>query len=267
MMDPYFKADRVCAGYGSRKVLNGVDFCLEKGTLTGLLGANGSGKTTLLKAVCGLLSHEGTCTLEGQVLEQLSGRERAKRISYIPQRSGITISLPLLDVVLMGFEATLGFLERPSKIQKEMAYSALSVVGLSEKAEEDFLTLSEGQKQLGILARTMVENTGLLLLDEPDSALDFYQRHRMLKLLKNMAEERGKAGLLCLHDPGLALEFCDQLLLLKEGICTASIHPGRDSLDTMENALCEIYGPVSLLRCKDRRGTGHLMMVSELEIS
>ena len=99
----FFTVSGLGAGYGDRAVLREVSFALEAGQLVGVLGANGSGKTTLLKAVCGILPHTGRCTLEGIGLEGLSARQLARRCSYIPQRSGIGIDLPVLDVVLMGF--------------------------------------------------------------------------------------------------------------------------------------------------------------------
>ena len=93
----------LCAGYGKESVLKNISFSLVAGQLTGILGANGCGKTTLLKAICGILPHGGSCVLDGIKLEDCSPRELARRCSYIPQRSGITIDISVLDVVLMGF--------------------------------------------------------------------------------------------------------------------------------------------------------------------
>ena len=109
----FFSADSIRAGYGGKCILHNISFGVEKGHLTGILGANGSGKTTLLKAVCGILPHSGTCTLDGKRLEALSPRALARHCSYIPQRSGICIDISALDVVLMGFNPRLGLLEHP----------------------------------------------------------------------------------------------------------------------------------------------------------
>lgn len=259
----FFSAEHVSAGYGSRIILNDISFSLQQGTLTGLLGANGCGKTTLLKSLCGLLPHTGTCSLNGKILETLTGRQVARHISYIPQKSGISVSLPALDVVLMGFHPVLKLLEHPSRGQRETALTALDMVGLKDRFTQDFLTLSEGQKQLCILARTLVEHTKLLLLDEPDSALDFQNRYRILHTLRTLIADEGKAALLCLHDPSLALDFCDQLLLLKDGCCIGALHPGIDSLSDMEYALKKIYGPLTLQQHMDSRGQRRIVMLSE----
>ena len=181
----YLCVKDITAGYGKQSVIENISFTLESGCLLGIIGANGSGKTTLLKALCGILPHRGTCALEDAVLENLSARELAKLVSYIPQRSGITIDISVLDVVLMGFNPKLGLLEHPSKAMRDAAIQALGQVGLTGKEETNYLHLSEGQKQLCILARTLVSHSKLLLLDEPESALDFRFRHQMLSLLRN----------------------------------------------------------------------------------
>lgn len=253
----WFQAEGLHAGYGKGQVLKGVSFSVEKGTLTGLLGGNGCGKTTLVRTVCQQLPHDGSCRLGKLRLEECSTREIARHISYIPQRSGIGISLPVLEVLLMGLNPWLGLLERPSRIQREKACRALGQVGMEEYKERDFQTLSEGQKQLVLLARTILEDTEMLMLDEPDSALDFPNRYRILTILKEMTMGQERAGLLCLHDPVLALEFCDQLLLMKDGMIQSVIRPGRDSLQKMEQDLSKLYGPLSLVQCTDRNGDRH----------
>ena len=179
----FFSVQGLCAGYAGRRVLRDVSFTLEPGCLTGVLGANGSGKTTLLKAVGGILPHAGRCTLQGAALEGLSPRRLAAVCGYIPQRSGIGIDISALDVVLMGFNPALGLLERPSAAMRARAAAALAEVGLGGREQENYLHLSEGQKQLCILARTLAAPRRLLLLDEPESALDFHHRYRMLALL------------------------------------------------------------------------------------
>lgn len=259
----YFSVNGISAGYGKRNVIENISFDLEEGVLMGIVGANGSGKTTLLKALCGILPYRGTCALEGTMLEDLSARELARLVGYIPQRSGISIDIPALDVVLMGFNPHLGLLEHPTKKMRDAALVALDQVGLAGKEEVNYLHLSEGQKQLCILARTLVSDSRVLLLDEPESALDFRFRHQMLSLLRSWTEKRKHSAIVTLHDPALALNSCDKLLLLSEGSVLDIIEPKTDPLDKMEQMLRMVYGPISLQRCYNRRGEGQIVMLRE----
>jgi iron complex transport system ATP-binding protein len=246
MTSPFLEVQSLQAGYDSRLVLKGISFTLSPGSMTGLLGENGCGKTTLLKAIANLLPYKGDCLLQGRSLKHRSTREMSRCISYIPQKSSLTMSLPVLDVVLMGFNPVLGLLEHPHAHQRQAALDALKTVGMEEFARRDFSTLSEGQKQLCIFARTLVEHAPLLLLDEPDSALDLRRRYEALLFLKKQVEHQDRAGLVCLHDPQLALQVCDQLLLLKDGVCIHILHPKTDPLNQMQEALSQLYGPVIL---------------------
>ena len=259
----HLSVKRISAGYGKNNVIANISFDLDDGTLMGIIGANGSGKTTLLKALCGILPHQGSCTLEGTVLEELSAKQLAKLVSYIPQRSGISIDISALDVVLMGFNPKLGLLEHPTRKMKDTAMQALEQVGLAGKEETNYLHLSEGQKQLCILARTLVSDSKLLLLDEPESALDFRFRHQMLSLLHSWVAARERSAIVTLHDPALALNFCDKLLLLSDGGVLDIIAPKSDSLDKMEQVLRKVYGPISLQRCHNRKGEAQIIMLRE----
>ena len=262
----YFAVNELSAGYGRQNVLEDVSFRLDRGTVMGVIGANGSGKTTLLKAICGILPHRGTCTLEQTALEKLSPKQIANRISYIPQRSGISIDISALDVVLMGFNPRLGLLEHPTGEMKAAAVTALEQVGLGGKAQTNYLHLSEGQKQLCILARTLVSESKLLLLDEPESALDFRFRYEMLSLLRTWVASGERSAMVTLHDPSLALNFCDKLLLLGDGGVLGILAPQRESLEQMEQMLCRVYGSVSLQRCQNRKGESQIVILREGEI-
>lgn len=258
-----FIATQITAGYGKQSVIKDVSFSVDAGSLTGIIGANGSGKTTLLKALCGILPHTGHCRIDGIELEQLPPRQLARLCSYIPQRSGISIDITALDVVLMGFNPHLGLLEHPTQAMKSAAREALSRVGLTNQEHTNYLHLSEGQKQLCILARTLVTGSKLLLLDEPESALDFRFRYQMLTLLQDYVKNEKRSALVTLHDPVLALNYCDRLLLLSEGRVLGILNPKTDTLDQTEQLLRVIYGNISLQRCINRSGQSYLMMLKE----
>ena len=261
----FFSAEDISAGYNGKTVLNNISFRVEKNSITGILGANGSGKTTLLKAICNIINHSGNCILDNQNLNKLSSRELAQVCSYIPQRSGIDIDISLMDVVCMGFNSRIGIFNQPTKEMRAQALLALDKVGLRQKADENYRNLSEGQKQLCIAARTIVSNAKLMILDEPESALDINHRYKIMSLFKNMTKEGNSCAIITLHDPNLALQVCDRLILLKNGGILNIIEPKNDGLEYMENALSELYGTISLVSCKDKFNKNHLVILNQSE--
>jgi len=156
-------------------------------------------------------------------------------------------------------------LQQPDHEMRRQVMQALECVGLREFAQRNYLKLSEGQKQLCILARTLVSRGKLLLLDEPESALDFRYRNRMLGLLKQWIREEKRCALMALHDPQLALNNCSQLVLLQNGRVLNILRPGADSIERMEENLARIYGNIQLVRLQNRNGKDQLVMLTEQE--
>ena len=251
-MTELLRIENLSTGYGAGDVLRGVGFALDRGEVCALLGENGSGKTTLLRAVCGLLSYRGSCLLSGAEARALSDRERAKRIGWLSQRGGVPLSLSGLDVVLMGFNPLLGALEYPSKAQRHRALEVMQELDAAEFANRDFTALSTGQKQLVLFARTLVRDAELLMLDEPDSALDLRRRRSLFELLRRRAEERDCGVLLCSHDVNAALRWADRVLLLRDGTLCGDVTLHGASRSELEGALRAVYGPVELIERNGR---------------
>lgn len=213
-----FSVLNISAGYGKKVVVKSVSFTIEAGEFAVLLGLNGSGKTTLLKAICGLLKPKaGKITAKGTDITLANERTRAHFISYIPQRHSRLKSMSVMDVVLMGLNPKLGIFAHSSAAHKKIAREILQKMGLADYYDSDFQALSEGQKQLVILSRTLLQDAPILLMDEPDSSLDFLNRHKMLKDVRALIKAEGKAGLMTMHDPNLALTYADKLILIKDG--------------------------------------------------
>ena len=259
----FFEAENISAGYKDKEVLKSLSFSSQENTIVGIIGANGSGKSTLMKSICKIIPHKGRCILDGVVLEELSAKQISRICSYIPQRSGISIDISAMDVVLMGFNPRLKILQQPDKAMKVRAYEALSKVGLKDKINDSYLTLSEGQKQLCILARTLVADAKLLLLDEPESALDFKYRYMMMDILREWVSKERRGVIINLHDPQLALGYCDRLILLKNGRVEGIIDTKTDLKSDMEEKLRKIYGNISLMDVTDNKGKKHLIMLKE----
>ncbi|MDR1728619.1 MAG: ABC transporter ATP-binding protein [Acidobacteriota bacterium] len=247
-MRELLRLDGLSAGYGKARVVGDVSFSIREGEYCALLGLNGSGKTTLLKTICGLLPAQGgRCVVEGVDCTSFHEHKRARRLAYIPQRHSAMDGLSVLDVVLMGLNPHLGLLENPSKAQRQACRDALAKMGLGGAAHRDFGRLSGGQQQMVILARTLAQDAPVMLMDEPDSALDFLNKHLVLKNIRDLIHAEGKAGLVTLHNPNFALTYCDRLLLLKEGTLVADVQMRDSSVQGLEKALSDIYGDVVIL--------------------
>lgn len=154
-------------------------------------------------------------------------------------------------------------LEHPSVEMRSKAKEALSLVGLGERENENYLSLSEGQKQLCILARTLISDANLLLLDEPESALDFRFRYQMLTILKDWATQEKRGAIVTLHDGALALNYCDELLLLDDGTVLGVVRPQTDSMEQIEKMLSKIYGSITLQKCYGKNGREHIVIIKE----
>ena len=203
--------------YGTAAVLQGVSFSVPvSGQLIGLLGVNGSGKTSLLKVAAGLLPHTGQCLLNGVPLESLSTRRLAQTVSYIPQQSGISVSLSVREVVLMGFNPRLGVLQSPTAAMRAAADEALRTVGLADKANVYPKSLSGGQQQRIAIARALAMDPDVILFDEPTSALDPEMVGEVLELMKELAHT-GITMLVVTHEMGFAKEVGSRVLFMDAG--------------------------------------------------
>lgn len=241
------------AGYGNRKVVRGVSLSIRQGEFCALLGLNGSGKTTLLKALCGLLPmDEGRCLVGGLDCTGFNEYKRARYISYIPQRYSKMQGVTVLDAVLMGCNPHLTLFASPSAADGQRAKSLLDKMGVSQLIHEDFARISEGQKQLVILARTLLQDAPVMLMDEPDSALDFLNRHKMLGRIRQLIQEEGKAALVTLHDPNFALAYCHRIFLLQEGKIVDQFSLAKASAEDIRRCLAKVYGDIVMLEHQGR---------------
>jgi len=207
----------VSFSYDGGAVLRDVTFELEKGVGC-LLGPNGAGKSTLLKCIAGVLRpREGLIELNGLDLMSLGYQERAKLVSYAPQEFNVAFPYRVIDVVLMGRNPHVNPLLGPGDDDVAKASEALNLLGLGKLEETPFNELSGGQKRLVIVARALAQGGELMVLDEPTSSLDFKNQYRVLLSIRKLSKEVGKLTLVSLHDPNQAMEFCDEVFLMKAG--------------------------------------------------
>jgi len=242
----------LCAGYGGANVLSGAELTAREGEVLALLGLNGSGKSTLLRAAMGLLHASGGVFFDGRDLLAMGARERARLCAYIPQRSRVDGGLTALEVVLMGANAVTPLFGGYSAAQREQARACLERMGALAWANTPVGELSEGQRQTVIFARAMMQRARVLLLDEPDGALDLPRRRAMMDAVRRMAADGPCAALVALHDASLALSCCDRVLILMEGRIAFSLDMKTAREEQIAEALCALYGDVQLVRRGDR---------------
>ncbi|PKN08347.1 MAG: iron ABC transporter ATP-binding protein [Deltaproteobacteria bacterium HGW-Deltaproteobacteria-8] len=208
--------------YGRREALRGVDLHVARGELVGLCGPNGSGKTTLIKALAGLLSAaSGTIEINGADIATLSHRERALRLSCVPQRTEVPAGFSVRELVLMGrFAHTgllTGFLSDYGPEDHAAVEAALRDARADNLAERQAAELSGGEIQRVLLARALAQGREVLLLDEAVSALDMARRVEAYDLLATL-NKNGGTILSALHDLNLAALYCPRLVFLKAGL-------------------------------------------------
>jgi manganese/zinc/iron transport system ATP- binding protein len=198
--------------YKEKAVLQDIDISVPQGVLVGIVGPNGAGKTTFIKSILGLVKPmHATISVLGKPLS----RDMFSKIAYVPQRSSIDWDFPInaLDVVLMGSYKKLGWLKRPGSQEYEQAHQALEKVGLSAYASRQIGQLSGGQQQRVFLARALVQNADIYLMDEPFAGVDIASEKTIIDVLKTLINQ-GKTGLVVHHDLHTVQSYFDWLLML-----------------------------------------------------
>ena len=201
--------------YGKREVLRDVSFKAESGEIVGILGNNGAGKSTLVTCLNHILKPKsGKIILNGKDAETLSKRELAQYISYVAQKNEQT-QTTVFDSVLLGRKPYIKW----SIGQEDIAVcdEIIERVGLSEMKLRALDELSGGELQKVMLARALVQQPKVMLLDEPTSNLDPKNQYEMMKLVRQVADEKNITVLVVIHDLSLAMRFCDKFLLMKDG--------------------------------------------------
>jgi len=208
---PAIEVNDLTVAYHEKPVLWDLDLEVPAGVLMAIVGPNGAGKSTLIKAMLGLVR-----AAAGQVL--FFGRpyaEQRRLVAYVPQRGSVDWDFPtsVLDVVMMGRYGALGWLRRPGKREREMAMAALAQVGMEEFAERQISQLSGGQQQRVFLARALVQDAQLYLMDEPFQGVDAKTERAIVAVLQELRRQ-GKTVVVVHHDLETVPEYFDHVLLL-----------------------------------------------------
>ena len=222
-----------------RRVLDEASLSLNKGDVLCVLGPNGAGKTTLLNCMAGLLEPEsGDILLDGKNIREMSEKEIAKTVAFVPQLHTPTFDYSCVDFVLMGRAPKTGVFGRPSQEEEDMCRKVLADMGIEHLADKSYMEISGGERQQLLIARAIVQEPEVVLFDEPTAHLDYGNQHRVLEMIKKMAAE-GYSVVITTHNPDHALLLGDKAAIVgRDGRIVQG--DGKDILT--EKLLQEVYG-------------------------
>jgi zinc transport system ATP-binding protein len=237
---PIVELDDVSFRYGEVSVLESVTLRVEAGDVLGLIGPNGSGKTTALRIMLGLLTPaSGASRLFGLPPWEL---REWRRIGYVPQRASLDTALPATvhELVMSGLVSTLAPFRRPGSAARRRVLEVLGLVGMATQARARIGALSIGQQQRVLIARAMVTEPDLLVLDEPMGGVDAEAQAGFLGLLRDLNRERGLTLILVSHDMGVVSRDVSRLAYLNRRLLFCG-HPGDFISDTAFPALYGVH--------------------------
>lgn len=202
--------------YGDRLVLDQVSFKLDQGISLGLLGENGVGKSTLFKCILGFLEADsGQILIDGEDMGRLDLKERARKVAYIPQSHHPTFNHEVISVVEMGSNVRMSGFRTPGTEERKKAYNILETLGIEGLAYRGYKEISGGERQLVLIARALMQEAKLLIMDEPTANLDYGNQIKVLRTCKDLTS-LGYTIIQSSHHPQQAFMFFDQVLLMHE---------------------------------------------------
>jgi iron complex transport system ATP-binding protein len=195
-----------------KPILKDLSLDLDSGKMLCVLGQNGIGKTTFLNCLTGVLKWQSGCvSLDGRVIDGIS---KEPDVAYVPQVHSVSFPYSALDMVCMGRTKHMSFFATPSKIDKEIAMACLELMGISHLASHTCSKMSGGQLQLVYIARALAGEPKLIILDEPETHLDFKNQDLIIKTIRKLVSDKNISCIMNTHSPVHALQVSDCTLLL-----------------------------------------------------
>jgi iron complex transport system ATP-binding protein len=225
---PVLEAASLTVTINAHAIVKDATFALKRGSLTALVGPNGAGKTTLVRALAGLIPSDGDVRIEGRQAKQMSGRERARLLAYLPQGHVFNWPMAAAEIVALGRHPHADPFSPPTDADRQAVARAIATTGIGDFAARSVLTLSGGERARVALARALATEAPILLADEPTASLDPRHQLVVMEQLRETAR-RGGAVLAVMHDLALAARFADNVLVMEQGRLVASGAP-QDAL-------------------------------------
>ncbi len=213
-METLIKVEHLSCGYSQKAIVNDVSFSVQAGEVACLIGPNGVGKTTLFKTMLGLLNPiSGQISYFDKPLHSYASKEFAKKVAYVPQSHVPPFPFSVRDIVVMGRNPHINELSQPSAEDYEKADEALTLMGISHLAAQDYTEVSGGERQLAIIARALTQDTKLLLMDEPTAYLDFGNTSRVHQEVEKLSD-MGYTIVMITHQPDHVFRYGDKVFAL-----------------------------------------------------
>jgi len=254
------EVEALTAGYGSIVALKDVSLTVGRGEMVGVVGPNGSGKSTLLRVLSGVLSPmAGGVRLAGRDLSVYPRRRLARMIAVVPQETSLDFPFSIEEVVLMGRAPHLGRLGFPGERDLDVAREAMARMGVDHLGGRALHDLSGGERQRVIIARALVQEPEVLLLDEPTSHLDIRHQVEIYDLMAELNAERGITVVSVLHDLNLAAMYFSRVAVLSDG-AVYSVGPTRQVLTY--KTIKAVYGVEVYVALNDITGQVNILPLS-----
>lgn len=225
--------------YRGHDVLHDVSFSAADGDVAAVLGPNGVGKSTLFRCMLGFLKpQKGSITVDGRDISAMDRREAARTIAYIPQNSNPVFNYTVEDVVLMGATNRLGMFSTPGQEDIERAGTIMDSLGILPLKDRPCGKISGGERQLTLLARALLQDARVLIMDEPTAALDYGNQLRVMERIEELAGH-SYTVIFSTHDPNQAFRHASKVLAMREG----RVHAAGQPVDVLTTTtLSRLYG-------------------------
>ena len=225
-LKPLLESVDVVSGYHQKPVLKGVSLPFYPGEFVAILGPNGAGKSTLLKVLLGSLSpQQGEVRLDGKALASWDAKARARRMAYIPQDFTLQFDYTVRDFVLMGRITYLKWWAAYSAQDAEICEAVMDELDLHQYADTLISQLSGGERQRVSIARALAQQTDIILMDEAFANLDINHQIELMQILYRIHKSRRKCIVMISHNINLAAEFCQRIIMLRDGSVLADGTP------------------------------------------
>ncbi|HQF17136.1 MAG TPA: ABC transporter ATP-binding protein [Methanotrichaceae archaeon] len=231
------QAKEIVFGYDSNPVLDSVSFEIAPSKLVTIVGPNGSGKSTLIKCINKIVSPQGgSILIDRREVAKMTRMEVARYLSYVPQSSVRIFPTNVFDTILMGRRPHIGWLG--SERDEEKVWDVLQLLNIERLAMNNFSELSGGQQQKVLIARALVQEAEVMLLDEPTSNLDIWHQLDVMNIIRDVVKKKEITAIMALHDLNLASYYSDRIIMMKRGKIVAVGDP--HSVITEEN-IASVY--------------------------